>query len=185
MVTQKTTAPGAGAAPIAQPGPPPAAAVTQLNSFDANDATFPASSPAAATSRNEHPLLAFDDTTAENVVFHGTMSRDYSGGDITVDVDWLAASAAVGDGVWGGQFERLAPGGQDYDADGFAAQQTATSTTNATSGIPNRTSLLFTNAQADLIAAGDRYRFRVQYVATDPGRTMVGDAQFSGLNMRQ
>ena len=93
---------------------------TFLFCYDANDAMFPAANPAAATSRNGHPLLAFDDTTAESIIFPGVLSSDYQGGDATAHIDWVAATAVVGGVAWGGEIERIAPGGQDIDADGFA-----------------------------------------------------------------
>lgn len=161
---------------------PPA---NQLAAFDPNMATFPSSSPAVAFSRNEHPLLAFDDTVAENVIFHWIMSNDYSDGNLTVDIDWVAETAVVGDVVWGVEFERLNAGGQDIDSDGFATQQTGTDTTNGTSGIITRTSIALTQAQADLIAAGEAFRLRVQRVAVSGSDTMVGDAQLLRVSVRQ
>lgn len=152
---------------------------------DANDATFPNTNPAAAESRNEHPIIGFDDTVAEDVVFHDAISRDYSAGNITVDIDWVAASAIIGGVTWGVEFERIAPGGQDIDTDGFAAQQTGTSTTNGTSGIVTRTSIVLTQAQADSIAAGDPFRLRVQRVVGDVGDDLVGDAQILRVIGRQ
>lgn len=156
--------------------------VNQLARFNANDATFPASSPAAATSRNEHPLLGFDDTTPENVVLHDSISLDYSAGSITVDVTWVASTATTGDVVWGVEFEAGSP---DIDADSFAAQQTGTDTTNATSGIDTVTSISLSQAQADSIAAGIPYRLRVQRVATSGSDTMSGDAQIRRVLVRQ
>ena len=153
--------------------------------FDANDATFPSSNPAAANSRNGHPLLAFDDTTAENVIFHDSMSNDYSAGNITVDIDWVAASATTGGVTWGVEFERIAAGGHDIDADSFDTQQTETSTTNGTSGIVTRTSIVLTQAQADSIAAGDAFRLRAQRVTGDGGDDMSGDAQILRVIGRQ
>lgn len=158
---------------------------TQMAAFDANQATFPATSPAAATSRNSHPLLAFDDIAAENVVFHGVMSNDYTGGNLTLDLDWVAASATSGDVVWGVEVERIAAAGHDIDADSFAAQVTGTSTTSGTSGIVTRTSIALTNVQADAIATGDAFRLRVQRVAGDAGDTMAGDAQALRISVRQ
>ena len=157
----------------------------QLNRFDPNVATFPASAPAAASSRNEHPLIAFDDTTDENIVFHALASRDYSDGALTVDLDWVAATATTGDVMWTAAFERIAPGGQDIDSDGFATIQKATSTTNGTSGIVTRTSITFTQAQADAIAAGDAFRLRVTRDANDGADTLVGDAQLLRVTIRQ
>ncbi len=82
-------------------------------------------------------------------------------------------------------FERIAPGGQDIDSDGFDAIQTVTDTTNATSGIVTRTSITFTQAQADSIAAGDAFRLRVTRDANAGGDTMTGDAQILRVVGRQ
>ncbi len=159
---------------------------SQLDSFDANDATFPATDPMAADSRNGHPILAADaGATEERVVFHGVMSRDYSAGNVLVDVDWVAATATSGGVTWGLEFERVAPGGQDIDSDGFAAQRTGTSTTNGTSGISTRTTITLTQAQADAIAAGDPFRLRLERVTGDVGDDMAGDAQVLRVIVRQ
>lgn len=162
-----------------------AASTSQLFRHDVNDATFPATDPAGAGSRNAHPIASFDDTTAEALIFNGLMSNNYAEGDFNVDIDWVAASATTGGVTWGVSVERLAPGGQDIDVDGFAAQQTGTSTTNATSGVITRTTITLTQAQADSIAAGDRYRIEIERVTGDGGDTMVGDAQIVGVAGRQ
>ncbi len=154
----------------------PAGGWGELFRFDPNTAIFPASAPAAAASRNEHPLVAFDDTTDENVVFIGVMSADYLGENLTVDIHWVAATAIVGAVKWNVAFEALA--GLDIDGDGFAAIQTETSITNGTSGIETITSITFTQAQADAIAANGAFRMRLTRDADNAGDTMVGDAQF-------
>ena len=139
--------------------PVPAAIVSHLGHFNANDATFPATNPAGGFSRNGHPILLFDDGTAENVIFHGVMSRDYasaSPGNILVDLDWVAPTVTTGDVTWGVEFERVAPGGQDIDSDSFATQQTGTSTTNGTTGVVTRTTISLTQTQADSIEAGEK-----------------------------
>lgn len=159
--------------------------ILQLASFEANEATFPATAPAAATSRNEHPYLNYDDTTDENALFRKVISEDYSGGNLTVDLYWVAASATTGDVKWNVAFERLAAGGQDVDSDGFAAAQTGTSTTDAASGVHTKTSIAFTQAQADAIVAGDPFRLKVTRDADDGGDTMTGDAQLSFVQIRQ
>ena len=156
----------------------------QLFRFNANDATFPASNPAGAASRNGHPLLAFDDSTDENVIFHDSLSRDYAEGNLTVDIDWVAASVTTGDVKWDVSFERIAAGGQDIDSDGFAAIQSGTDTTNGTSGVVTRTSITFTQAQADSIAAGDAFRLKITR-DTSVGGDMVGDAQILRVLGRQ
>jgi len=158
--------------------------VAQLFRFNANDATFPASNPAQAESRNGHPLLAFDDSTDENVIFHESISHDYAEGNLTIDIDWVAASAITDDVKWDVSFERAAPGGQDIDSDSFAAIRTGTSTTNGASGVVTRTSITFTQAQADSIAAGDSFRLKITR-DTSVVDNMAGDAQILRVVGRQ
>ncbi len=157
--------------------------VSFLGSFTANDATFPSGSPAAATSRNQHPILAFDDTTAESVIFHDVMSNDYSNGNITINTDWMAATATSGDVTWGVKIERIAPGGTSIDSDSFQTQQIAAGTANASSGVITRTSIVLTQVQADGIMAGDAYRLSLQCVA--PSGTLIGDAQVLRVSLEQ
>lgn len=151
----------------------------------ANNALFPSANSAGASSRNEHPVLVFDDTTSESVVFSSAISRDYSGVDVIIDIDWVAETATTGGVTWGVEIERLNAGGPDIDSDSFNTQQTGTSTTNATSGIITRTSITLTNAQADAWAAGDSFRLRLQRVTSDGGDTMTGDAQVLRVIGRQ
>lgn len=158
---------------------------SHLGSFNANDALFPSSNPAVADSRNSHPLLAFDDVTAENVVFSSLMSEDYSGGDISIDIDWVAETATSGGVTWGIEIERNAASGNDIDSDSFAAQQTSNSTTNGTSGVITKTTITLTQAQADSITAGDSYRMRLQRVTGDGGDNMTNDAQVLNIAVRQ
>jgi len=157
----------------------------QIATFEANMATFPASSPAAATSRNEHPIIAFDDSTDENIIFHGLISNDYSNAALTVHIDWVAATATTGDVKWDVQFERLADGGTDIDADSFATLQTSTDTTDGTSGIITRSSIAFTQVQADSIVAGDSFRLKVTRDANAAGDTLSGDAQILRVGVKQ
>jgi len=159
--------------------------VTHLADFDPNQATFPGSASASASSRNEHPLISYDDSADENVVFHGVISNDYSAGNLTIDFDWVAETATTGDVVWSGEWERINAGGTDIDSDSFAAAQTGTDTTNGTSGIPTRTSIAFTQAQADSIAAGDAFRLRIERVGTSGSDTLSGNAQLLRVSVRQ
>lgn len=160
--------------------------IMQMEKFDANVAIFPAANPAQATSRNGHPLLAFDDTTAESVNFIGSMSEDYaSASDLDVRIDWVAATAVVGAVTWGVEIEANAPVGTDLDADSFDAQQTSSDTTSGTSGILVRTKVTLTNAQADAIAAGDAFRLRLQRLPADGGDTLIGDAQVRAVTLVQ
>jgi len=156
-----------------------------LGSFDANDATFPSSAPAVASSRNAHPILAFDDATDEFVVFSSVMSTDYTGSNINVNIDWAAETAITGDVVWGVEFERLNAGGSDIDSDSFAAIQTETDTTAGTSGVITRTTITLTSAEADGMVAGDAFRMRISRDANNGGDTMTDDAQILQISLDQ
>lgn len=152
--------------------------------FDANSALFPDSNPAAADSRNSHPVLNFDDTTAESVVFNNTIPNTYSGESINVDIDWVAETATTGGVTWGVEVEANTPGGNDIDSDSFDTQQTGNSDTNATSGIITRTTITLTQAEADAIAANDSFRLRMQRVVSDGDDDMTDDAQIVKLSLR-
>jgi len=79
----------------------------------------------------------------------------------------------------------MADAGHDIDADSFDTQQTTTDTTSGTSGIIKRTTITLTNAEADLIAAGDSFRIRVQRVAAGGGDTMTGDAELLRVSVHE
>ena len=79
--------------------------------FNANNAIYPSTDPATANSRNGHPIIVFDDTVAENVLFSGVRSTKYTGGDIAVHIDWVAETAITGGVTWGVKFECITPSG--------------------------------------------------------------------------
>jgi hypothetical protein len=88
--------------------------------------------------------------------------------------------------VWGGSFERHQDDTDDLDADGFAAEQTATGTTASGSGEVQYTSIAFTDgAQMDSVAAGESFRFKLRRVATDGADTALADAQALAVEIRE
>jgi hypothetical protein len=158
----------------------------QLDFFDANTALLPSTNKAELKSRNGHPIVAFDDTVDESAFWARRISQDYSGGNVIVDIDWVAETATTGNTVLGIQVERLAPGGQDIDTDGYATQKLSSAVaTNATNGVITRTTITLSNSEADSIAAGDLARIRIEAKPTDGGWTMTGDLEIVGVNVRQ
>ncbi len=145
--------------------------------WTANDAIFPGTAPAAATSRNQHALIAFDDTTDEAILLEAVTPPGYVGVPLSLNIHWVAATAVVGDVRWGASFERDNAGGHDIDSDSFAAQQVVDETTAGTAGIVSVTTIPFTQAQADSIAKGDAFRIEIERVASNVADDMVGDAQ--------
>ncbi len=161
------------------------ASLVPVNRFGANDAVFVGAAAASGTARNGHSLIAFDDTTLEEISFEGIVGRWYNFNEsLQIDIHWAAASAIVGAVLWQVEIENLAEGGQDLDSDGFAVGVNGAQTTDGTSGVLTYTGLSMTNAQADLIVAGNSFRLKVTRNAPNVLDTMVGDAQLLAVEMR-
>jgi len=172
---------GSNWVPVAPSG---GGAVSQLAKFTANDAIFQGAAPAGAKGRNSHAILTFDDTTDENVVFEDVMSADYSSGNLTVKIYWVADTATTGTVEWRAFFERMDAGVLDIDADSFATAQTGSDTTAGTAGIITVTSIVLTQAQADGITPEDAYRLKIER-NTAVGGNMTGDAQVLRVTVTQ
>ena len=144
--------------------------------------------PGAATyatpdTRNSHPVLDFDAATDEDAIFGGVLPTAYAGGGLTIEIYWTATSATTGDVVWNADIERM---NTDLDADSFVGANTATSTTNATSGIITKTTITFTDgADMDSLAAGEAFRLKITRDANAAGDTMAGDAELHRVVMRE
>lgn len=142
----------------------------------------PASNYATLDTRNAHPTLDFDDTTAEGAVFSFILPRNYAGGGITVYAIWAATSATTGTIGWTVEIERC---NTDLDADSFAGAQTITAATvSGTSGITSTTNVAITDgANMDSLAVGELGRIRIKRdVAND---TATGDAELVGVEIKE
>lgn len=153
--------------------------------WTAGDAVLPSSNPAQLTSRNDHAVLAFDDSTAESVIFEGIMPEGYTAEALEVLLFWVAATATSNTVRWGAEWERDNSGGHDIDSDSFSAQQTVDSDAPGTCGQIRSATIEFTQAQADSVAAGEPFRLRIQRAAAAAEDTMVGDAQLLRVAVRE
>jgi hypothetical protein len=158
-----------------------------LQTFTNRAASFPSSNFSTFDSRNAHLVLNFDHTTAESCYFEGVLPRNYSGGGITVGIQWMAATATSGNVVWGVSFERHQAGTDDLDSDSFAAEKTVTSAVPGTSGHVVYATIAFTDgAEIDSIAVGEHFRIKVRRVASDAADTMnADDAQLLSIEVRE
>jgi hypothetical protein len=145
----------------------------------ANHGTYP-STAAARTNRGVHPVWAFDAGTDEDIILQGYMPASYDAGSLEVKIQWAGDGVTTGDVKWNVSWERLHTG-QDLDTGGGAADQTATTTTSGTDGQTVVTTIAFTQAQADSIAAGERFQLQVTRDANAAGDTMAADAQVVGV----
>lgn len=156
----------------------------QLDTFNPSNAIFPSSNPAEEHSRNNHPVISYDYVTDESAIFTSAMSKDYSNGDISVNVDWVS-NETVGSVVWSVQFETNSEGGNNINSDSFASQQAIVSDTSSESGVIKRASIVFTNTQADDISAGDAYRLKVKRLATNVSDDMTDDAEIVMITLNK
>jgi hypothetical protein len=145
----------------------------------------PSSAFATLDTRNGHPCLDFDDTTAEAAIFSTILPRHYGGGGITVYLTWAATSAITGTGGWTVEFERIGDGQQDVDADSFATAQTITAATvPGTSGLTDITNVAVTNgANIDSIAVGELFRLRIKRDVA--GDSAAGDLELYGAELKE
>lgn len=151
--------------------------------FRPYDAELPASNYAQIDTRNNHTVLAFDQTTVETVYFTGVLPNTYAGGGLTVDIDWVAVPTS-GNVAWNVAIEAIS--GQDIDSDGFASDNAVAGVAvNGTSGIKSRSTATISNgANMDSLAAGDPFRLRLKR-DTSTGSNAAGDAQVLIVSVRE
>lgn len=141
----------------------------------------PASAFATLDTRNSVAVLDFDAATDEAAVFVGHIPQGATlTSGIKVIISWAATSATSGDCVWGAQWEKTT--GHDIDGDGFDTATTATTTTNAASGVVNTTTITCT--AIDSLAAGDCFRLKVYRDADNGSDTMTGDAELIAVEIQ-
>lgn len=148
----------------------------------------PASNYATIDLRNLHPVLDFDDTTAEAAIFTAVLPRHYAGGGITVYLHYAMTSATTGKVRWEVSIERIGDGSQDIDADGFATEQGVNvDPVPGTSGNVDIVSVAFTDgAQMDSVAAGEAFRLKVVRDSADgTNDTASGDAELVAVEVKE
>lgn len=136
---------------------------------------------AAIEVRDTFPIIAFDQATDEGALWELEMPEDYDGGNLSVSIFWTSDGTA-GDVGWEGQFERN-EAGHVITAAAFAAAQSITDASAADGEIVEAI-IPFTNAQADLLAGGDPFRF---LLARDiaVGSNLLADAQVLYLTITE
>ena len=159
-----------------------------LNMFNPYNNEPPSSNYATLDTRNQHPVLDFDDTTDEAVVFTGILPRNYVGNGLTVIIHWVASTSTTITHYcrWQAAFEALNE--QDIDSDDFASAQSAGGNPNSTCGIETTTSIDFTDgAQMDSIAIGGVFRLKINRDADGTSGTddMSDDAELIFVEVKE
>lgn len=146
-------------------------------------AAFPPASNAAtlatvnlSAASDPVPVLAFDASTDEAAVFEFALP-DYASGNLTLTINWTAASATSGDVIWGAQLLAVTPNTDSgaLSGEAYATANTVTDThlgTNAQRAL----STAITISNLDSLAAGDVVFLKIYRDADAGGDTMTGDA---------
>lgn len=145
----------------------------------------PTSAFATPDTRNDHPVLDFNDSATSTSLFTGVLPRAYSGGGVTVGIGYSMTSALSGTVSWQSSFERIGDQQQDLDSDGFAGFNTSSATVvPATSGLVDVADIAFTDgADMDSVAVGEQFRFKIERnVVAD---SAVGDAELNYIELRE
>lgn len=160
-------------------------AVEILLSFTPQCNEPPASNFATFDTRNNHPVLDFDDTTNESAVFRGIMPNHYTGNGVTVVLHYAMTSAEANTVDWDVAFERIGDQQLDIDGDSFAEVNSVDNTTvPGTSGLVDIVSIAFTDgADMDSIAAGEGFRLKVTRDASSDDAS--GDAELLFVEIKE
>lgn len=158
----------------------PRAGTKTLAVFNARDNQPPAAAFATLDTRNSIALLDFDDTTDESAIFLGIIPEaTVLTSGLSIRLIWTATTATSGNCVWDASLERMTT---DIDTDSFGAAASVTATTNATSGVPNYSTITLTTI--DSVTTGDGFRLKINRDANNGSDTMVGDAELIAVEVR-
>lgn len=154
--------------------------------FKPRDGEPPTSNYATLNTRNLHPILEFDDTTAESIIFTGVIPKDYNDTDIKVVIMWSATSATSGTVRWSAEMEAM-PSGASFDADSDAFLTAITGGTAAASpsGSLAYTTLTITSGSRTSITNNTAFRLRIKRDAAGVSGTddMTGDAELIAVHL--
>lgn len=148
------------------------------------DAEYPVSPPPfLSVDAQGNAFLGFDPGTDETAQWTRIAPSGLDvGGNQTAYIYWRADTATSGNVIWAVQVEAVTPDDAlDTDAaSSFAAVQTVTDAAPGTAGYVTRAAIPLTVAQADSLAAGDKFRIRIARDANNASDTMAGDAEILG-----
>jgi hypothetical protein len=149
--------------------------------FNALDNQPPATNFATLDTRNSIAILDFDDTTDESAIFLSIIPEaTVLTSGLSIRLIWTATTATSGDCVWDASLERMTT---DIDTDSFDTAASVTATTNATSGVPNYSTITLTTI--DSVVAGDGFRLKITRDANNGSDTMSGDAELIAVEVQQ
>jgi hypothetical protein len=154
-------------------------AILEIHRWDARDAELPTTNPAALATRNDRPVLAFDDSTDEFVIFQGIApvyldtSKNWF-----AQIIWAADTATAGDVRWEVRSEEDAEGDIDIDSDNFVGSAFILEDTQGTAG-----QLTYSIVNLGSLGIQPGEAFRIQIFRDTSEDTMTGDAQIVWVHL--
>ena len=151
---------------------------TVVQTFQRGDFLFPSSNPAGCwgVQGTNNPVegLSFDGTT-QQTAFLAFLAQNYGSGNLTIDIEWYAATATSGGITFGASLQAITPNTdtQDVETDGFATEATASDTHLGTTG-KRLHKFSITVSSLDSLANVDACMLRLRRVPADAGDTMTG-----------
>lgn len=126
-----------------------------------------------------HFVAIAEDSGVPFAPWTSRMPISYQNGEsITVVIDWISVTVAVGAVVWQVEIERLAPNGNPLDSDNYDTPQSVTDTVSGTISSISRASLVLSSAQFDNVESGEQFRLRLTRNTSSGSDTLIGDALF-------
>ena len=151
-----------------------------LISWTAQSGVPPNSAFAAFSTRNNHPIITFQENITQEILFSGVMPQIYaSSTPVLARITWAMSTTTSQSVKWDMACERIQAGTDDTDNYGFAATSTVTQTSSGTSGI---TSTAEMKVHVDHTLSGEYFRCRVARDSADAG---TGDAEIYSVELRE
>jgi hypothetical protein len=156
-------------------------ATLEIQRWDARGAELPTTNPAALATRNDRPVLAFDDSTDEFAIFQGIAPLHIdTSKNWTINIIWAADTATAGDVSWAVRTEQDAEGDIDIDSDNFIGSLDILEDTQGIAG-----QLTYSELNLGSLAIQPGEAFRIQVFRDTSKDTLVGDAQIVWVHLYQ
>ena len=134
---------------------------------------------ATLDTRNQHPVLDFDDSTNESAVFSWVLPRHYAGGGVTVYLHYSMTTATSLTIDWDISMEQIGDQALDIDADSFGIVTSIDNTTvPGTSGNVDIVNGAITHANMSSPVVGDGMRLTVLRDAVSDDASGDGELRF-------
>lgn len=156
--------------------------------WDATGGIPPSSGYATLDVRNEHVVLDFDKGVNESSYLVGVLPRNYAGGGLALQVEFITSTTTGNTVVWAATFERHQPGADDLDQDNFGTTVTGSADESTTAGVTSVATLTFSAPQAGNPQPGESYRVRLTRDATgafQSGDDCQSDAELVSVELRE